>query len=160
MTSRESHTFFTSLRDCIFWTAKLLSVVILLTIVGTWITSAVRGRTFSSLNGDVLGLVAFIGIGSVVVGLAIFFFGWLGRVTVSPEGIEGPKYSGAHTFIAWSDMDRVEAGSLSGWPCAVVYARSKRTAIYVMVIGREKKTFVESVLQHADSENPLFRYYS
>jgi hypothetical protein len=160
MSDTPDRTFFTSAKDCVLWTAKFLAVLFVL-LAGFWWVQDFRRSAPVQVLGETAWEVLLLWVGaSVAFGLLLFFFGWLGRVTISNEGIEGPLYSGAHRFIGWSDIDNVAAGSLNGWPCAVVRSRRTHMLVYIMVIGPAKTRMIECIRRYATADNPLSEYYS
>lgn len=159
MNARIQRTFYTSLLDCVSWTAKLLFTVVTVAAVATWLIAMMRGTPAAEPIALGLKILAFVFCASVVGGLLLFSFGWLGRVTISAEGVKGPRYSGIHQFVPWSEVELVEAGSLNGWPCAVVHSRGQRPPTYVMVNGRARATLVECIQELAPATNPLRNFY-
>jgi hypothetical protein len=152
-------TFYTGPLDCVIWTGKLLFTVVAVAAAVAWVVATMRGNPAADAIGLGFNILAFVFGASVVGGLLLFFFGWLGRVTISAEGVKGPRYSGLHQFVPWSDVKDVESGSLNGWPCAVVYSRRARSPTYVMVIGRGQTRLVECIRELAPADNPLRTFY-
>ena len=158
MESRTDTPFYTPLADCLRWALRLMVVVVLGTAVLTTVGRALNGCPMALTVKSALSMLLFAVVGGVALGLLLFFFGWLGRATVSSDGLKGPRYSGLHDFVSWSDVAGVEPGSLSGWPCIIVRRRSGKSPIYLMVVGQKKKDLARSVLSFAPPGNPLADY--
>jgi len=158
MESPPESVHFTPVQDCIIWAIRYLGSVLIGVYVLGLITDQVRGRNVPLTIGGMLELVTFVLCISVALGVLVFFFGWLGRVTISSQGIEAPRYSGFHHFMHWSDVGGAQAGSLSGWPCTVVFSRGDKIAVYLMVLGREKLKMIEKIRHYAAADNPLVEY--
>ena len=113
MSTKHHRTFYTSPYDCVLWTGKLLFAVMVPAAAVGWLLGIVRGTPVAEPTALGLKILAFVFCASIVVGLLLFSFGWMGRVTLSAEGLKGPRYSGFHQFVPWSEMRKVEIGSLS-----------------------------------------------
>lgn len=159
MNTSPRRTFFTSPLDCIVWMGRLLFGLMAITAVAGWLASRVRGTPVAVTMSLGLKLLAFVTAASLIGGLLLFFFGWLGRVTLSSEGIQGPRYSGLKQFVPWSEVKHVEAGHLNGWPCAVVHSHGNRPPTYLMVNGRARANLVECIRELAPAANPLRDFY-
>jgi hypothetical protein len=160
MNAQLPRTFFTPLKDCVLWSGKLLSVIVLAAAAVGWVTRLIRHQPIVNLAGSLGQMLAFVVGAAVVVGLLVFFFGWLGRVTISKEGVEAPRYSGTQEYLRWGEIERAEPGSLSGWPCTLIFGHSGKGPLYLMVLGREKVDMIACILETAGAENPLTKYYS
>jgi hypothetical protein len=159
MSTEPNRTFYTAPSDCVLWTGKLLFAVVIPVAAAGWLFGKVRGTPVADPVALGLNILAFVLCASIVVGLLLFSFGWMGRVTLSAEGLKGPRYSGFHQFVPWSEIRKVEAGSLNGWPCAVVLSGGKRGPTYVMVIGRARAKLIECIQDLAPATNPLREFY-
>lgn len=150
-------TYFTSLRDSIWWSLRFVVVL----AVALALIAAISGRvTYSRLPSVISlaeGSVAVIGF-SVFFGLLLFSFGWMGRVTVSRSGIVAPEYSGARSFIAWRDIRTASNSSLSGWPCTIIVGGQPKKVLFLMVLGDRKSKMIESIRHCADAGNILVAY--
>ncbi len=153
-------TFYTSPSDCVLWTGKLLFAVMIPAAAVGWLVGTVRGTPVAEPTMLGLKIFAFVLCASIVGGLLLFSFGWMGRVTLSAEGLKAPRYSGFHQFVPWSEMLRVEEGRLNGWTCAVVHSGENRAPTYVMVIGHEKAKLVQCIQELAPATNPLREFYA
>nr|WP_298722089.1 hypothetical protein [uncultured Steroidobacter sp.] len=146
--SSESVTLYTSAKDCVIWSGMLGGIL----LSGVVITAALNGEFSLSRIPQLsaLGLVF-----ALVLGLLLFGFGWLGRVTVSPEGIEAPRFSGSRDFLAWNAIRRAIPGSISGWPCTMIAGGSPEKILYIMLIGDAKRGFIGVLREYAGADHVL-----
>ena len=160
MDSSSETVHFTTARDCVIWAVKYLGSIMLGVYVFQSVSNQFKEHHPTITVAGVLNVLVAVACFSVFLGLLVFFFGWLGRVTISSEGVDAPKYSGLHQFIRWSEIAEVEPGSLSGWPCTVVRSRDAKVLLYLLVLGSEKSKMVDSIRRNAHADNPLVEYYS
>lgn len=137
--THEEESYYTSLWDATVWSEYF------------------RGDAHAvSLKGILTTLLVVICSG-LFLGSLLFCFGWLGRVTISPEGLKAPLYSGRRVFLPWQELQTAQKGSLGGWPCILVAGADSRSPLYLMVLDA-KKRMIESVKAHAGATNVLSRY--
>jgi hypothetical protein len=157
-TPNDEESYYTSLRDAAVWSVKCLGTIILIAAVITHIRDYFRGdRHVVWVQGTLATLLIAIGSG-LFLGSLLFFFGWLGRVTISRAGIKAPLYSGRRVFLPWQELQTAQKGSLSGWPCILVAGSDSESPLYLMVLGEAKQRMIESVRNHAGANNVLTRY--
>ena len=116
-----------------------------------------RGRDSVTPHFVFTALALTIG-GVLLLGGAIFLFGWLGRATITADGLKAPRYSGFHQFLPWADIQDVKAGSLNGWPCLIVSGIGS-APVYLMQNGESKKAMARCICEYAGASNPLVEYF-
>ncbi|MBB6184756.1 hypothetical protein [Oleiagrimonas soli] len=151
--------FHSSFGYCIRWGVKQGCLIVVLLAVVTWVMRMMGGESVSLSMHDVLTGAAVAVAFGVVLGSFVFLFGWMGRVTVTSEGIQAPRYSGFHDFVAWWDIGRVGSGNLSGWPCTIIQRKSGNASVYLMVSGDRRRALAEAIASAAPPSNPLAEYF-
>jgi hypothetical protein len=146
-------TYFTSLRDSTWWSLRF---VVLLLVGVTLVAALTRGAPLQmpTLLALAQGSVAIL-LFSLFLGLLLFCFGWMGRVTISEAGIEAPEYSGARSFITWEQIRSASRSSLSGWPCTIIKGGQPEKVLYRMVLGETKRKMIQTVSRYAGANNVL-----
>jgi hypothetical protein len=157
-TRNAEESYYTSLLDSAVWSLKVFGSVVLVAAVIAHIRDYFRGNHHVVTLGELLtNVIVAICLG-LFLGPLLFFFGWVGRVTISPGGIKAPLYSGRRVFLPWQDLHSARNGNLSGWPCILVAGSDSKSPLYLMVIGEAKQRMSESVREHAGANNVLTRY--
>lgn len=151
-------TYFTSLSDTIWWSLRFIVILVVATALGAAIAGLGMHRPPSLLSlGE--GCVAVL-LFSVFLGLLLFCFGWMGRITVSDSGIKAPEYSGVRSFMAWQQIRTASRSTLSGWPCTVITGGQPSKVLYLMALGDRKREMIESIRRYADPNNVLVAYFN
>src|SRR5581483_7614577 len=94
---RTSETFYTSVVDAVIWSFCLVGTLALVLVGGDLVADLVKG-TLASVRRPSFNVAVWMALAAFGCGLLFFGFGWLGRVTLSPEGMSAPRYSGARDF--------------------------------------------------------------
>lgn len=155
---RTSETFYTSVVDAVIWSFCLVGTLALVLVGGDLVADLVKG-TLASVRRPSFNVAVWMALAAFGCGLLFFGFGWLGRVTLSPEGMSAPRYSGARDFLRWSEIRSARPGNLSGWPCTLVSGGQPERVLYIMVIGSEKKRLIDRIAHFAGNDNTLVRYF-
>jgi hypothetical protein len=152
-------TFYTSVLDSMRWSTKVFGTLGIILIVVSAVSHLVNpAQEAFSITRSLEGLL-IISIAGACLGLLLFIFGWMGRVTISTSGVKAPFYSGKQGFLRWDEITNVAPGSLGGWPCTIISGSDARKPLYLMPLGGAKSLMIQCVARHADSRNPLAAYF-
>jgi len=159
-TSVAERTYFTSLTDSVRWALTSVGIRIGAIAATTLLVGYVTGRlgnlTLVTTGVCVLAIAGLL----VFLGLLLFCFGWMGRVTVSSTGIKAPLYSGRRVFLPWQEIRGVDKRSLNGWPCTTIAGGEPLQELYLMPLGGAKREMVRRISEYAGPTSALVEYFS
>ena len=160
ITTCSEDSYYTSLRDCVVWSIGVIGGVIAIAAAITYVRETLRG-TFHALTWEKsFGAIGVAFGAGLFLGLMIFAFGWMGRVTVSQAGLRAPLYSGRRVFLNWDELRTAIKGSLAGWPCVLVAGSDPKAPVYLMVIGNAKRRMIARIRVHAPATNVLIQFFA
>jgi len=146
---------------CWWWGARsvfwLSVVVIALISAEHWWRDR---RLPPALSESLLGLVSFIALAPLALGLFVFLIGRVCAATATRDGLVGASLWGKPDIVSWSSIERVVPRVFHGLPSLLVRSSASRKAIVIFTIGLDRKEIFTRLAELAGAEHILTRYFT